>query len=591
MVRHGAALAAIIVFLFSVPAAFAQQGPDPDMLKAQDFETRGMIGEARAIYEKLYRDKPTDLYFWKLILLYERTTDYKAMKAIAMKKLETVPGDVSTLNYLSKAYRGMGDASKAREVLYGIIGDKWMDTDRVRNAGNELAIQGDLDGAADVYATARKKTGAPDLYAFEMARLCTARMLYAQALAEYLKVIETYPAAYPFAEQMLRTIPEGQVPAREFTAPLESYLRKHSGSILAGRLLALVRTRSGDTMGAVRAVLDPAIASGNTKEMWTLAEDLNARGMEKEAVTVYAALAEKFPADPNRSAAILKSASLRMSLGDREGAKRDYDTLIGDYSGKPEASLAAIRLLDVAGTDAGIDVIAKLKEFAESAADQTVVYEANTLLADKLLRSGDIAGARTAADRARRSARAGGESFASAYQSAMIRFYGCEFTQMATEIDACVSASPAGERANELLVLRFLHLKAMAAGNVGDFTRYAHGRYALLRGMEKAGIDSLTSAAADTLSPVAPEAARAIGSYLRGRGDRTGALEWFSRAAAAARDTTIKVAAMMDAADVHLVDLGDRESAKKLYTDALMSFPGSVFEPEIRTRLRSVTEK
>ncbi len=207
MVRCGmAAMAALIVSCVFMPAAHAQQGRDQDMLKAQDFETRGMTAEARAIYEKLYRETPNDMYFWKLMLIYERTADYKSMEAIARKKLETVPGDISTLNYLSKALRGMGETGKAREVLYSIIGDKWMEADRVRNAGNELTIQGDLDGAAEVYETARKKTGAPDLYAFEMARLNAARMLYAKALPEYLKVIETYPAAYSFAEQMLMDV-------------------------------------------------------------------------------------------------------------------------------------------------------------------------------------------------------------------------------------------------------------------------------------------------------------------------------------------------------------------------------------------------
>lgn len=580
-----------MLLVFSVAVVSGQQGPDREMIKAQDFETRGMTAEARAIYEKLYHDNPSDLYFWKLILIYERTADYTSMEALAKKKLAAIPGDMSTLNYLSKAYRGMGNAAKAREVLYGIIGDRWMDADRVRNAGNELTIQGDLDGAAELYETARKKTGGPDLYAFEMARLCTARMLFVQALAEYLKVIETYPAAYSFAEQMLKTVPEGQVPASEFTVMLDNYLRKHPESIRAGRLLSLVRTRSGDSEGAIRAVLDPSVAAGNAQEVWTLAEDLNTRGLAKEAVMAYGALAEKFREYPNRSAALLKSAALRMSLGDRDGAKRDYDRIIGDYSGRPEASLAAIRLLDITGDETGLDMTPKLKEFADSSDNPTVIYEANMLLAGKLIRSGDLGGARTAVDRARRVARPGAEAFSAAHRSALIRFYGCEFPLMAAEIDAAVNANPGGEGANDLLMLRFLHLKAMAAGKTDDYTLYAHGRFALFRGMEKEGLDSLMLAASDTLSPVAAEAARAIGSHLRAKGNRTGALEWFSRAAVAARDTTVRVAAMMDAADVHLVDLGDRESAKRLYTDALLEFPGSVFEPEIRTRLRSVTEK
>jgi hypothetical protein len=120
MVRCGvAAVAAMIAVLFLTLPASAQQGRDQDMLKAQDFETRGMTAEARAIYEKLYRETPNDMYFWKLILLYERTADYKSMEEIARKKLETVPGDISTLNYLSKALRGMGEPARQHGQIVG----------------------------------------------------------------------------------------------------------------------------------------------------------------------------------------------------------------------------------------------------------------------------------------------------------------------------------------------------------------------------------------------------------------------------------------------------------------------------------------
>ncbi len=196
----------------------------------------------------------------------------------------------------------------------------------------------------------------------------------------------------------------------------------------------------------------------------------------------------------------------------------------------------------------------------------------NTLLADKLLRSGDIA--------ERGQPRPGAPERPRGRRVVCIRIsvgddtlLRCSSRRWRPKSTHAYPPRPQGrgERASGPPISSS---QGDGRGNVGDFTRYAHGRYALLRGMEKAGIDSLTSAAADTLSPVAPEAARAIGSYLRGRGDRTGALEWFSRAAAAARDTTIKVAAMMDAADVHLVDLGDRESAKKTLHGRPDELPG-----------------
>ncbi len=86
--------------------------------------------------------------------------------------------------------------------------------------------------------------------------------------------------------------------------------------------------------------------------MWTLAEDLNARGMEKEAVTVYAALAEKFPPIRTGARPSLKSASLRMSLVTAK-ARNAITILHRRLSGKPSVACGDT-LLDVAGTDAGI---------------------------------------------------------------------------------------------------------------------------------------------------------------------------------------------------------------------------------------------
>ncbi len=173
----------------------------------------------------------------------------------------------------------------------------------------------------------------------------------------------------------------------------------------------------------------------------------------------------------------------------------------------------------------------------------------------------------------------------------MIRLYACEFDDMVKDIETSVSIAPDGEGANDLLALRLLALRSSSANDLRLFTTYAHGRFALFRGLVDEGVDSLAAAASDTVSAVAPEAARALGDWWRSRGEARKALEWYSRAVTAARDTTMHVSAMMDAADLYVNKLNDRESAKRLYVEALTAYPGTVFDAELRSRLRSVAEK
>jgi len=580
---------ALLLFLAAVLAPAETQ--DPEFVKAQTLESQGKLDEARSIYESLYEARPSDLYFWKLVGIYERTGDYRAMERVALRKLKDYPDDMTTLNYLARACHGMGDDKRARKVLLDGIGEKWSDMDRVRIAANEAQGWSDIGFAIDIYQLARRKTGNPQTYALDLARLYTVQMNYVKALEEYLKIIEVSPPALANVDLMLKASFGSQADAKSMAGLFEDYLASHPKSVKAARLLFTLKQRLGDVDGAVRTLLDASVAAGNPEEVWGLAERMSAEGRLSEALEAYDRIAAKFPSETKRAAALLKSAAIRMSLGDRAAAERDYRTLIDEYAGKPEAQLAALRLMEIAGEDAGLDVTGKLRAFAESASDRGVAYEAWLLLADRCLRAGKTGEAADAVAKARLKARSAGEIYDTAWRAAMIRFYSGEFEEMVKDIETCVANAPEGEESNDLLSLRLLSLRASAGNGAGRLATYARGRFALYRGLEREGVDSLMVAASDTASSVAPEAARVLGAWWREKGENRKALEWYTRAIAAASDTTLHVAVMMDAAELYLNRFGDRESAKRLYVEALTAFPGSVFDAELRSRLRGVAEK
>ena len=573
-----------------VQAQVATPSQNPLFLKAQTLESAGKLEEARAIYDSLYQAGTNDMYFWKLMLIDERTGRYKDMERLATDRMKTRPGDLSVISYLSRALYGMGDQEKARKVLIESIGGNWKDQDRVRNAANELQMRNDLDGALQVYDTARAKTGNRDDYSLEIARLYTAQMRYVKAIWEHLKTLESSPATYLTLEQLMKTSFDAQTNVADFIAPLSVYLKANPKSIKAGKLLSMLKMRLGDYEGACRAVLDTAVLANVPAEIWTLANQMQTAGQTNEALLLYSEYSRRFKADPNARAALLKSASIRLENGDGAGAKRDYTTIVTEYAGSAEASLASLRLLQLE-EDGGADLTAKLRSLADSTVDRGVSCEAWMLLGERYLRKGMADEAGLALGQARQKARSREEIRGITAQSALLHFFTGKYDDMTVDIESCVSSAPDDRASNDLLALRVLFLRSSTARERRDFDLFAHGRYALFRGADAEGLDSLTVAAADTSSAVAPSAACALGTYWRSKGETARALEWYDRAITAASDTTVQVGAMMDAAEIHLTDLRDSEGARKLYVQALTACPGSVFEAELRSRLRSIVEK
>jgi hypothetical protein len=66
------------------------------------------------------------------------------------------------------------------------------------------------------------------------------------------------------------------------------------------------------------------------------------------------------------------------------------------------------------------------------------------------------------------------------------------------------------------------------------------------------------------------------------------ASDWYLRAATATSDSTMKVGAMMAAAEIAEMTGGGRAEAKKLYMDALTKYSGTVYDNELRKRLQAV---
>ena len=581
-----------VLCILSVTIAFAQEPVDKRFLEAQQLEQQGKFEEARDIYDRLYTTTKNDRYFWRLILVYDRLDDYKNMEKLALSRLAIRPGDITSMKYLAQAYYGLGDKKKGRKVIMNIIGDKWNDRGRVSYAAGELQGLNEPDAAVKVYITARKKMENDDIFSIELARIYLRQFKYIQAMKEYLKTLDSIEITYANIERIIEDALSSDISPEDIAQPIVDYLRKKSDSVPAARLLSKLKYRTGDYRGAYEVLIGPAVATQNAQDVWNLAELLYDDGLLEEALHVYEEFYRLFPKITARVKALMKSASIKTETGDREGARQDYLRAVNDNEGTEEAAVATLGILKLSRDEMSEDgFTGALGKFASTSIFRTVALDAYLLLAESYMAIGKPDEAQQALTDARIKARGKKEAYRIAAQSALFHFFTGDHEQMAQEIQACASLDPQGQELNDLLALKMLGLRCSTDEDRAGYSTFARGKYALFRRLYGEAADSLTVAANDTSSVVASAAAGALADIYRENGDMKNALTWYLQAASAAKDTTERVGAMIEAGDFLATELNDTESAKSLYLDAMTSYPGTVYESIIRRKLRLVVEK
>ncbi|MCE5251728.1 hypothetical protein LLG96_16085 [bacterium] len=564
---------------------------DSEYLKAQEFEQQGNYSEAREIYRRLYESKKNDQYFWRLMLANERLNDFMSMEKLALTRLDSHPDELPTMRYLTRAYYGLGDTKKAREVALAIIGNNWNDFSRIVYSAGELTNNNDFDTALQIYMKAREKSRDSGLFSVEIGRLYLLKFQYVKAIEEYLKSLESVEISYANIEQIIDDALDAGEKPETFVQPLENYLRQNPKSVKTARLLSGLKYRMGDFRGALAVLVDPAVAPGSAQEIWDIAGRFRTDGHPGEALAAYEAFGRLFTGNPNRIKALSNSASIKADMGDSEGARRDYLRITQDYGGTEDAAYATLRLLELSKDTMGSEGFIKaLREFASATKVRKAALEASMLLADTFMRDGNPGEAHNVLSEFRVKSRSKEELYDIASRSALYYFFTADFESMGREVDACVSYASAENDMNDLLDLKVLNMRCSTESDRKGFTALAHGRYALYRGLYEEAADSLTYAAQDSSAAAASSAALTLAGMNRDRGNSDQAYTWYLYAASAAHDTTERVEAMIDAADLLLTERRDSEGARALYLKAMTSCPGTVYDSILRRKLRMVVE-
>ncbi|MFA6472484.1 MAG: tetratricopeptide repeat protein, partial [Candidatus Latescibacterota bacterium] len=413
------------------PLAAFSQAPDPEFFKAQTLESQGKNDEALAIYSRLYNEKKTDVYFFKLVMLCERIGNFKTMGEISRDRLSINPHELSAINYLSRSLYGQGKNSEGQRVLMESFGDKWDDSVKIRNAASEFMNRNDLVSALSVYLTAREKTGNKSIYSFELAQIYRVQMNYSQAIREYLKTLENQPASYNNIDLLLKAALDAKADTKSLLTPLIEYQKMKPANLPVARLISDLNYRLGDYEGAYKSLLDSAVPAKNPTDLWNMAERLNEEGHTREAILAYSDFYRYFKAGQNGKNSLLRCAALRAKKGDSEGAEKDYLTLAADFPGTVEESLASLRIMELSSKETGTGLISNLQAFTALPLDQSVACEANLFLGQTCLRQGKTEDAEKALNEARLKARSKNEVYDVTSTMALVHFFTDAYDLMA----------------------------------------------------------------------------------------------------------------------------------------------------------------
>ena len=574
------------------PAA-AQNRPlnparNPEFLKAQELESKGELAGAITIYRRLNEAEPNNLYFWKLISLYEQMEDWESIETFARESLERQPGFLDARRYLSRALSARGKPEEARNVLMEVLKGE-PDPDAVEFIASELLVQRDYPGALDMFLKGRSSLGDSLAFTAEIAQVYQFQEDFFGALREYAKIIDEDPSAFMRLSQLIARAGEQGATPEAIAVNFTAYLEKHPESISAARLAAAVYQKSGKFAEAFRVLRNPAVATDNYADIWNLAEQVRGEGMDDLAVTIYDDYYAAFPEIPSRHRAMMASAELLKGMGKTAETKARYQAVIADYAGKAPAAAASVRLMEISREELAFSAyIRMLTEFAETTEFAESSFEAWLALGDAYLRENQAADADSAYANAVLKARTNDERYRAGVRFAWQAFYTGAADRLSDLITQAVSIAPGGSDINDLLELKVLFLRCANEQDRILFDEFAKGRYALYRGAADDAIAIFTGLAADTSSVMAPEAAMELGGLYRSREQNREASSWYLKAAAVSPDTTVRVGAVIAAAELVEPTPEGRAEAKKLYLDTLAGYPGTVYDGEIRKRLQAL---
>ena len=596
----------------AVPASVAPAGAAP-ALSGRDAYTRaaqlieaGQPAEAIALLEPLLAANP-DLLPVSLTLqnAYEaagRTDD--ALRLVDAREAAPAFRQVERGAVLLRAGRD-ADATAAFDAALAGAPDE----QAFRGVADALGAERRYAEAAAVLERGRTATGRDDLFVFELANLYGLALDYGRTVEMYLAALAARPELASGVRMRLARLLPGQGAPEAFrlavdraqtrdpldraTRELSSWLALERGdydaALDAVRALDRLDREEGESLVAFAATAEAAGASDAAARALDEVLTRHADGpLAGDALLARAALAEK------RARAAAERAPGPTPRAD--AARDDYRAFLDRYAGLPAAPRAALALAHLT-RDVFLDYDASETLFTSAAAsrDAAVAAEARLDLADVAVRRGDLDAARERYQSVDETLGTGPLAEQARFDLALLDFYeGYVFSALA-RVEA-IDENTAADATNDAIALGVTLNENAGEEGSADSTHAALKSYAAAALLVRQGrdetalarLDSLGAAVGGPTHPLADEILFLSAQAQRRLGRPAEAVATLDRLAADIPLSFFCDRALVLQADIAEHDLADRPEAARRLALVLERFPGSLFAPDVRDRLRAL---
>ena len=595
-----------------VPAGQRPVGRDAYALAVQQLAA-GQVAEATALLEDLHAADPAGLpVSLKLQEAYEaggRTDD--ALALVDARTGGTAAGLADRGAVLSRA----GRADEATAAFEAAIALEPADEQAYRLVADALGGARRYTDAAAVLERGRTALGQDDAFLFERAHLYGLALDYGRAADLYLAALADRPEAAAGVRARFRRLLEGQGAPDVLRAAVDRAQTQDPLNRAYRELASFLALERGDYDAALDGVraLD-RLDREEGQSLLAFAATAEAAGATGVAARALDEILTRHPAGSVAPEALVRRAGLADRLARAaaervpgptpraDSARSDYRAFLDRYAGFPDAPRAVLALAHLE-RDVFLDFPASEALLGEAAAspDPAVAGEARLDLGDVAVRRGDLDAARERFQTVDETLGTGPLAEQARFELALVDFYeGYVFSALA-RVEA-IDENTAADATNDAIALRVTlneNSGGVGAANSGDAagadtTNAALKSYAAAALLVRQGRDADALAALDSLRdalpghPLADEILFLSAQAQRRLGRPAEASATLDRLATDVPLSFFCDRALVLQADIAERDLADRPEAARRLGLLLERYPGSLFAPDARERLRAM---
>ncbi|OEK02715.1 hypothetical protein BFP97_14800 [Roseivirga sp. 4D4] len=584
------------------------QTNDPVQI-AKEYYNQGEFDKAKAEFKKLARNRRNiprihDTYFKLLLTIEEFGEAEKYLKGIIKDNASNFIYEVD----LGVLYRTKNEDEKANALLEEVI-KKVTDRASVGKKSNETRFLAQVffernfrEKALDTYIKGRNALGQEDLFALDLANVYRLMNKKQPMISEYLNFSKNQPQNLNYVKNSLQRYLQEPEDLDTLEMTLYEVIQKEAGNSTYNNLLVWTHLQQKNFSAALRQAraLDRRLAN-NGDNIMNVGMISFRNSDYKTSKKAFGYIIEEFPESPSRRLAsryvlLSEEEVLKNSYPIDSAAIRDlitrYEVFISESRDvfsvmESQRRIALLQAFQLNEIEEAIETLTTMLE--QQVGRHNVVAEAKMDLADIYLLNKEPWESILLYGQVERMFKDEPLGYTAKLKSAKLSYFKGDFELAQSNLDILKLAT-SREIANDALDLSIL-IKNNTVFDSTDVVmqEYANIELLLFQNQKTAALRAMDSmlvkysyhSIVDELLYLQAQTERELGNFEN-------ALKSLNKINEAHYFEILGDDALFLTGVIHEDDLGDSESAMKIYSDLLTKFPGSIYVAEARTRFREL---